>query len=106
VLLPDELLFEQDATLQTLANVLVAGSFSNRSDYSIYVVCLLLSHLLSIINGYKHFVLTLPGGVMKHRAVMVSGLDVLLTASKRLQQKKILSLKDRLLSLFQSHVRL
>ena len=43
---------------------------------------------------------------MKHRAVMVSGLDVLLAASKRLQQKKILSLKDRLLSLFQSHVRL
>ena len=31
VLLPDELLFEQDATLQTLADVLVAGSFSNRN---------------------------------------------------------------------------
>eukprot|EP01036_Dinobryon_divergens_P031571 gene31571-40997_t len=43
VLLPDELFFEQDATLQTLADV---------------------------------------GGVMKHRAVMVSGLDVLLAASK------------------------
>ena len=42
---------------------------------------------------------------MKQRAVMVSGLDVLLAASKRLQQKKILSFKDRLLSLFQSHVR-
>ena len=42
---------------------------------------------------------------MKYRAVMVSGIDVLVAASKRLQQKKILSVKDRLLSLFQSQVR-
>ena len=33
VLLPDELLFEQDATLQTLADVLIAGQLITHHTY-------------------------------------------------------------------------